>query len=336
MKFQVKESAKSLKAKVILSLFAVFGAVAVAILSQLGFLLIPLLAAPLAVLLITEIDSRRIFSIVVPILVVAIDVACNLIYSFNCLSAVVVAVIIYIAVRYGFLAKSESAIFALVVASILAVISFVMFGCYYVGSFDLARVMEAYNGMLSEFEGVWIDAMKQYVLADETGELAATLTDDVIREMYAIVVNSAFSMLVAAVFLAIGLTYKLFERMLIKRTAYPEALLAWRFSLTPVYAIFYIALSVLSMFADREIFGIVIANLTNIFMFIFAYLGYLFASAYLRMRTRFRRGKLLIIFAILMFSSAAVSILSYVGVFATFMLDKAQKSGTNTAGGNSH
>ena len=334
MKFQVKESARSLKSKVILSLFAVLGSVAVAMLSQLGFLLIPLVAAPLAVLFITEIDSRRIFSFVVPVVAVAVDLLFNLIYSFNCLSAVAVAVIIYIAVRFGFFAKSESAILALIVASVIAVISFVMLGCYYVGAFDFEKVMTAYNEMLSEFEAIWIDAMKQYVLADETGELAAVMTDDAVRSMYSVVVNSFFSMLVAAVFLAVGLTYKLFERMLMKRTAFPEALMAWRFSLTPVYAVFYLALSVLSLFADGEIFGIVILNLNNIFMFIFAYLGYLFATAYLRMRTRLRSGKLLLILAILMFSSAAVSILSYVGVFATFMLDKAQKNGTNVTGGN--
>jgi hypothetical protein len=334
MKFQLKESAKSLKARLIVSLLAFLGGVAVSIFSQLGFLLMPLLAAPLAVVFIAEIDSGRIFSIVVPILVVALDVAFNLCYSFNCISAVLVAVIIYLAVRYGFLAKSESAILALVLASAIAVVSFFMLGCFHAGSFDFEKVMTLYNEIIAQLETFWTDAMKQYILADETGELATLLTDGVISEMFALAVNSAFSLLVGAVFLAVGLSYKLFERMMIKRTAFPEALAAWRFSLTPVYAVFYIALAVFSMFAEGDAFGIVILNLNNIFMFIFAYLGYLFASAFLRMRTRIRSAKMLLILAILMFSSTAVSILSYVGVFATFMLDKAEKNGTNRQGGN--
>jgi hypothetical protein len=70
------------------------------------------------------------------------------------------------------------------------------------------------------------------------------------------------------------------------------------------------------MSADSVV-SVAVANLYNIFMVVFAYLGFNFAVQLLSTRRSKAFAYFIIVLALLMFSSFAIEILSLMGVFFT-------------------
>lgn len=335
MDLKVKEGSKSLKTRIALALSALLGGLLIALLGQIGVIAIPLASSALAVIFLVEQDTKKLFSILTPVLLVALDLIFNGIYSLGCVSAIIVAILMFVAVRFKALTKSESALISTVTVSILVILSLFLFGCWYLGRFDFGAVMDSYRDLIEEFREVWLSSVNAYVMQDETGELASILTADIANEIYSSYVNSAISYVVVAVFLVIGLSYKALERSMIKHLSPAESIARWRFTLTPVYCWFYIAVYAMQLFVPvDDAFGLIVVNLANIMSFVFAYIGFRFADAYLRMRMHIRRSKLILIFALIMFSGISITLLSFVGVFATFMINRAQAEGFTGQGGN--
>ena len=93
---------------------------------------------------------------------------------------------------------------------------------------------------------------------------------------------------------------------------------------TPTHA-YKMSMSLPTELSSRDI-------MSNIFMFIFAYVGFGFALFILRRRIRSKSGALIaLVVAIIVFYTLAVNLLSFLGVFATVMLSKAKAAGE---GGN--
>ena len=129
-------------------------------------------------------------------------------------------------------------------------------------------------------------------------------------------------------FLAVGLAYKLFSFGFAKHVDMPKRVSEWRFTLTPIYAYFYVAVYILRLFATNDVWGVAIYNLANVFMYVFAYVGILFANAYLKLKVNGKGlPKLLPALGLIFFSSLAVPVLAFIGVFATVMLDRAKDAG---------
>ncbi|MBR7117286.1 MAG: hypothetical protein IKC87_06235 [Clostridia bacterium] len=336
MEFRLKEEAKSVKTRIILAIFAVLGGAAAALLAQLGVLVLPLAAAPLAVIFLVETKRKRVFSIIVPILLLVIDFVLNLYYSFTCFGIIAVAFVIFLTVRTGFLAKTESAMLATVVLAIVSAVSLVMLGCYLFESFDLSVVLEGWHGVLSEMREVWITAIEEQVALDTTGELAAVLTPEVSGAMFDAYANGIYAIVVIVAFIAVGISLKLFAWILKKYAERPKVFDGWRFAPTPVYAYFYMALYLIGSFGmGTDAVSVAISALSTVFMFIFAYVGIVFTNAYLKMRgSDSASTKVILIIIIVLFFSISLSILSFVGVFATVMLDKLKPLDGNYGGDN--
>ena len=118
-------------------------------------------------------------------------------------------------------------------------------------------------------------------------------------------------------FVICGLSLKLFSVMK-KYTSDNTREGTWFFATTSLFAYFYIALVILSfLISPVSFFGIFVANLHSVFMFVYAYVGYKFVSFACSSRGMFT--KLLLIAAIVFFSGVAVQILSYIGVYLTIV-----------------
>ena len=98
----------------------------------------------------------------------------------------------------------------------------------------------------------------------------------------------------------------------------------WRFMLTSVFAYFYCAIFLAFVFLSgiSATFYLIIANLFAVFMPIFAYFGFGFATALLSLRyTRGFAWSVLIVLLIL-FSALAFVILSFFGVVFVILHNK--------------
>ena len=117
----------------------------------------------------------------------------------------------------------------------------------------------------------------------------------------------------------VGFTMKIFTAISARLAEDNRHVLCWRFSTTNIFAYFYVALVFISMFTSSGtgVFALTVANLYNIFMIIYAYIGFNFALASLSVKMKPVVAFLLIIVAVSLLASFAVSLLSMLGVFFT-------------------
>lgn len=324
MELKIKLGAEKVGIRCIMAFIAVIAAFACALLGQFGFITIPLAAAPTATLFVLERGHKRPLSIVVPIVSVALDAVFNGISSFSCLSAVLIAALIYLAIGTGFFTKGDSAIAATILVSLLAFAAAIAYGCLVQQSFTLESSLEFYRHLAADMRVQWMAAAQEYLEANsgEAGVDQQTLS--LIEDMFDGYVQSVYSGVVILAFALVGCSYKLFGSLVSRYVEKRSSLYRWRFTLSPIYAIVYLVTYALQMFADgTDRFSLIVYNLTNVFTLIFAYIGFLFADAYFRMRSEGGSGgKLIIILAVMMFGSVAWVILSFVGVFASYAVHK--------------
>ena len=324
MELKLKLGSEKIGVRCIMALITVIAACACAFLGQLGFMAIPLAAAPMATLFILEIGRRRPLSIIVPILAVALDALLNGISSFSCLAAVLVAALAYIALSTGFFSKGDSAVAATVLVSLLVFASAIAYGCIAQQSFTLESSLEFYRQLASDLRAQWMAASQQYLESNSGGEPIDQETLSLIGDMFDGYVQSIYSGVMIFAFILVGFSYKLFVSLVSRYVERKSTVYRWRFALSPIYAIAYASIYVLQMFADgTDRFSLIVYNLVNVFTLIFAYMGFLFADAYFKMRSEGRGGgKLLIVLAIMMFGSVAWVLLSFVGAFASYAMHK--------------
>ncbi|MBQ8414510.1 MAG: hypothetical protein IJX58_04605, partial [Clostridia bacterium] len=100
-----------------------------------------------------------------------------------------------------------------------------------------------------------------------------------------------------------------------------------------VYAYFYILLVILSLFATNadSIFAVSVLNLYNIFMVVFAYVGFTVSLDTLKNRMKPVTATLVLIAVLLIFASFAAQILAAFGVLYSIRNEKlaSGSSGSN-------
>ncbi|MBR2931040.1 MAG: hypothetical protein IKC32_07405 [Clostridia bacterium] len=331
MEIGVKDPAKSIRSRALLGLFVLIGGVVCAAASQLGLLFAALLAAPLASLFLVESECKPVFSIISSLCVIGVDLLFNGIYSFACVGGVVISVIIFICYKTAFLAKAEGALLATVVISAVMALTVYMWGAYMAKSVEPASVLAYFDELLADLRAVFTEYIARSVAMDKTGELALILTPEVASDLFDSYLNEIYSTVAILAFTIVGLSYKLFGVVFKRYTDKPESLSAWRFSLTPLYGYFYLALYVLQIFAGREgAFALAVSNLTTFFMLVLAYVGLRSIREFTRRRGT--GGGLSTAFFILMLvvsPSITVSLLSFIGAYVTCKVKDNAQSGTD-------
>ena len=130
-------------------------------------------------------------------------------------------------------------------------------------------------------------------------------------------------------FILVGISYKIFIRLLYKYSILGAGVLRWRFTTTNVFVAFYVVLALLNIFvSDSSAFSLSVLNLYTFFSFLYAYIGYNFVLALISQRMRYGVAVLLMWAAIILFSSFAVTLLSLGGVVFTFISNKTGGFGT--------
>lgn len=331
MHLDVKDGIKSIGGRIIISAVTVLVGIAVTLLSQVGITLLPILSALLVLLFVAERSVKPILSFAVPSVLIILDLVWSGLYSISSATAVLVAVLVYFSLSKAIMSKGECALALTTIVS-LSIGAMLIFAAFYeIGKVDFAGALEYYQGIISENRAAFIEEFDKYLPEGIDPELAKLFDAEMLGAMYDSYMNIMISFVVIVAFLLVGLMFKLLGLLLAKALVAPRDLKLWHFELSPIFAYFYLLLYVLGLFfSGTDIFSVSILNLTNIFMFIFAYVGFIFALVYLRRRLRSKLGAvLLLLVAVLMLYSLAISLLSFLGVFATIMLGRLKSMSDN-------
>jgi hypothetical protein len=127
------------------------------------------------------------------------------------------------------------------------------------------------------------------------------------------------SYIVIICFAVVGIAMKLFVKLYTRLCEDISHTIYWRFMTTSVFAYFYITLMFLSVFTSTSggVFGIAIGNLYNIFLIVYAYVGFNQAVAMLSVKVR-PAVAMLIVFAVTAVAmSFALQLLAVLGVLYT-------------------
>ena len=331
MELRLKLGADSIRNKCILAFVVLLCGALAAYTAQLGILLAPFVAAPLSALFLLERGKPKVLSLALPICLLALDAVFNGIYSYSAIAAIVIALSVYLALGLRIFAKADAAMLAVVLVSAIAFLTIILYGCRLNNTLSFAASFDYYRNLVEQMRGEWLSVISNYLAQSAASGNTVTLTNEDILALYDNYVLSLYSVVIIAAFTLVGISYKLFTAIFARFVEKKVVIYKWRFALSPIYAIAYLILYVLQLFAaGYSAFAVVTVNLMNVMMVLFAYLGLLFADAYFRMKSDGRSGgKLIVLIAVLFIGSTALVLLSLLGVFASFAANKAEKSTIN-------
>jgi hypothetical protein len=201
---------------------------------------------------------------------------------------------------------------------------------YIFSTTESASLPEAYEYFLVQFDLFKENTIAAIVeMAGSTVETNEVLSPEYMNEIFDAYLNCIVAIVSVFAFFLVGLSHKIFSGLIRNYSKDSEEIDFWRFMPSSVFAYFYFALALLSLFEmDTEsVLALSIANLYLIFTFVFAYVGFKFTSVALNKNGRSTVLTSLAVLAItLMFSSFAVQILAAVGAFVAAYRSKFMKN----------
>ncbi len=322
MKFEVKPVIRSTKAKVIISLISLLLGVCASLISQLGIFLLPLISATLVLLYLSEKNEKPVFSVLISILSLIPDIIFNGFYSFASATSILVAAILFLALSSKVLTKSESAIITSVIITISLLAMVILAAFPLIENPGFSGAIDYYRNQISAVKENVIGIFEEYMASAPEDSAYRLLSVEDVSLLFDGYANSLISYFAILAFLLSGVTFKLVT-FLLKRLSSEDSedISQWRFRLTPAYAYFYMAFYVLSIFiGGTSVISICLLNLSNVFLFVFMYVGIAFFTDILKSRVKSPFIAFIVSAIIYFFSvSFASSLLSVVGAFVTIM-----------------
>ena len=323
MNVEIKNPEKYKLTLTVLSLLSlIFGTIAAFV----GDIALPFAAATLAALMLFE--KRRVLSFAIPVAIVLVNLVLDMLrggyYSVVALETVIVAFLVFFmfAKRRP---KAECVIAVTVVISVFSFVSLVLTACYSVGEFSWNAVTSFYGEIYDQLRLLLVERVREfYESLTESGGAQISFSESDVTAILDSIVAVLPSIIVVLGFTVGGITFKLFGAIVYRNVRDRFPILTWRFRVTAVFAYFYVALLVISFFVGGmgDAITLAVENLYNIFLYVFAYIGFVYVY---RLLTRMRsRGFALtvLIFAVLMFSTMAATVLSVAGAFFTIQEGK--------------
>ena len=287
-----------------------------------GLIIMPITSAFLSALMCVE--KRRVTSSLISLFLIVGELLVGFgdYFTVTSLSSALVALIIAYHYSKG-KQKSDGVIFA---TALVALSIFATFALYVIGTTDATSLSEIYKYFLSAFTEFKKSTISSVIsMSSEAVKNSASLSAELLNEMFDAYLNCIVAIVTILAFAIVGVTHKIFSGVVRKCSKDPDTLNGWRFLPNAVFAYFYFAVAILSMFATdaSNALSVSIANLYLIFMFVFAYIGFVFITAMLTKRGRSRFFSTLLVLALTVaLSSFAIQILAVVGAFVTINVAK--------------
>ena len=316
MDIKLKSSLTNKKTLLILSLLSILlGLISVAI----GDILLPLMVAVLTMIFLVD-DERRIYFIVTSSVLAILNIAAIVLkigltlFAFEgiALAALLAAC---------FMKKSDKAEASLIMTAVCAGFTFVnlvILPMIELNTFDFGMVADYYLEMVDSLREAFVEtAMEAYGQILASGGIE--ISESIVTELYNHQLTMAISYIVIICFAVVGIAMKLFAKLYTRLCEDNSPVIYWRFRTTSVFAYFYIALMFLSIFTSTSggVLGITIGNLYNIFLIVYAYIGFNQAVAMLSVKVRPAVAILIIVVVTVVAMSFALQLLAVLGVLYT-------------------
>lgn len=316
---------------VLLSVLSLLLGVGSAVLSQYGMIFIPAIASVLASLFLLDRSRAHLVSVAVSAVIIAVELALNLYLCFNCLASVLTALIIVVGLSRG-ASKSVTAAVATVLLALTFASYFLLAAFYDVGSFDLGLAAEYLRRVMAETREELFEMLREFTVTNKQGVAVQYFEDEIISvtiDTYFALLPSIFTVLA---FATVGLVMKIFSAIIIKFGEDKQSMpLGWSFGTSALFAYFFIILSILQIFLfGTDAFTTTVLNLYVVFLAVYAYVGFRFASfLFGRALHKPRLAKFLIVLSVLLFAQFAIQLLAYAGVFETVMSARIKREDEN-------
>jgi hypothetical protein len=237
------------------------------------------------------------------------------------LVSVILGFVLYLTYKYSF-SKCDSAILLTVITSVAMVASFFILAFEAIGVWNLSAAVEFYLELKETLKHEFVsNVMSMYsVIPDYSG---VEITSEYVELLFDSFVSMLISLIVIVSFVLVGIMLKTFCAVARRFAAEEEPIHEWRFETNVVYAYFYIAVYVISVFVEPEsVIGITLANVVSILSFVFAYMGIKFTIDFFAHRGKKGLGKIAVVALILLLSSLAFDMLAVIGAVATVFKHK--------------
>lgn len=308
MENKLKNSLSTNKTLLLISLLVILSGTFACVL---GEIMIPVIVGLLAALYLF--DKKHTFSIVVSLVVIVLNVAAmilTLTVSIFAPASIILSTILCSAYK-GSQSKADTAYIMMVISTAFSLVSYLLFAMIEQGSFTINAAIEYYTILVHELRDIFVRAFM---------DLYASSGMDVAGETVVALFNAQINMIISYLliggFIITGLSMKLFGSIVGKCSEDNTKIQNWRFSATRIYAYFYVALILASLFTTStdSIFAISVLNLYNIFLVVFAYIGYKVMLKIIGRKMRPVYATIILIVVIILFSSIAAQILAALGV----------------------
>ena len=294
-----------------------------------GEIILPFAAAFFAALLTVE-SGKRMFSIIAAAIAIVLSFIPGSFPSTLGVALVIIGFALFIMYRASF-TKCDTAVVLTLLFSVTIIFSVFFMVFKITGEYSFGHAFTYINELYVEFRDELARQMLiSYSAMPEMSELG--FTEQIIRDAIDSVVNYLISLVLIIGFFLTGVTIKLYSFVLSKLHAEPSEVAAWRFVTPSVFAYFYIALFLVSTFITGSgVIEIVILNLSNLFLFIYAYVGLKSAYSMLRSKRSAVFSSVVLTLALFIFSGFAINVLSVFGVVYTIRYNSAsgEKGGSD-------
>lgn len=324
MQFKLKNYTSYPLTMLILALAA---ALTVAGCMLLGYLFLPFASAVYASILLYEKKEKRILSFIIPILFFVLNFFINGIFSLECVSYVLIGILIYICVKHS-VSKGETVFWITLLTFILFALSAILFSFEIMKSVGFDEILEFYTKVYTSFKDIISDFLTSKTVLNEKGipVFAYNLTE---AEMFVhefIMLLIPISVLLA--FLSTGITMKTFSFIVSRSSGDECGIHLWKFKTSNLIAYFYVIIAVICFFAvnDGTIFTYVLTTINTILAPIYAYIGAYVIYLFMISRGKSPSFAVLVIFAAcVILSSFAIQLLAFFGVYFNVTSNKLSK-----------
>lgn len=281
-----------------------------------GELLLPFIVGVLAAIYLFDNKEKKTFGLWVTVILIvlnAVAVFFGFTISFFGICAPILARMICSAFTRN-QSKADTAYLMTLISAGFSVFSLVFLAMAYQQVYTIDAVLSFYGDLADYLREVFVATTLQ--IYSEAG------IQEINRELVVSVFNQQISLLISYViigaFAIVGISMKMFGFIASRYAEDNTPVLKWRFVTTNVYAYFYVILAFVSVFVNpANVLGASVLNLYNIFMVVFAYVGFNYALAMFRRRMKKVTSFILLSIITVVFITFAIQLLAFLGVIFT-------------------
>lgn len=294
----------------------------------LGELVLPVLVGALALLFLLDKVMVKPYGIVVSIILLtinAVGVIFQLIASFFAPCAIILASILVAAFRKRSDKANTSYIMTLICAG-FTVLSCILLGMIAQGEYTLEAAETFYTEFFEELREVIITAFDQ--VTEIYNQAGIELVDNAGEVVFDVMMKMMISTLLIGAFALVGLSMKFFKLGLFICLDDKNPLEEWRFNVSSILAYGYLFSAIISIFTSNadNLFAVTVMNLESILFVVFAYVGFNAVVSLLMKKMKRVFATLIVIGAIITFSTFAVQLLAVFGAMYTLRINRMKKA----------